>query len=119
MLRIKYGLFVPRQEVQSPIRMIDPAGVEERKCHRVKRRKYESPGPSYCWHVDGYDKLKPFGFPIHGAVDGYSRMVMWLKVDRTNNDLEITAKFFQIVLWRSVDVLHYSEQTAEQRKIMQ
>ena len=94
MLRIKYGLFVPRQEVESLIRTIDPAGVEERKRHRLKRRKYESPGPNYCWHVDGYDKLKPFGFPIHGAVDGYSRMVMWLKVDRTNNDPEITAKFF-------------------------
>ena len=23
------------------------------------------------WHVDGYDKLKPFGFPIHGCIDGY------------------------------------------------
>ena len=68
--------------------------MEERKHHRLKRRKYESPGPNYCWHVDGYDKLKPFGFPIHGAVEGYSRMVMWLKVDKTNNDPEITAKFF-------------------------
>jgi len=48
MLRIKYGLFVPRQEVESLIRTIDPAGVEERKRHRLKRRKYESPGPTYC-----------------------------------------------------------------------
>lgn len=51
-------------------------------------------GPNFCWHVDGYDKLKPFVFPIHGAVDGYSHIMMWLKVDRTNNDPEITAKFF-------------------------
>ena len=29
MLRINYGLFVPRQEVDSLIRTIDPAGVEE------------------------------------------------------------------------------------------
>ena len=28
-LRINYGLFVPRQEVDSLIRTIDPAGVEE------------------------------------------------------------------------------------------
>ena len=22
------------------------------------------------WHIDGYDKLKPYGFPIHGCIDG-------------------------------------------------
>ena len=86
MLRIKYGLFVPRQEVESLIRTIDSARVEDRKRHRLKRWTYESPRPNYCWQVDGYDKLKPFGFPIHGAVDGYSRILMWRMVDRTNND---------------------------------
>lgn len=44
--------------------------------------------------VDCYDKLKSSVFPIHGAVDGHSRIVMWLKVDRTSDDPEITAKFF-------------------------
>ncbi len=29
-----------------------------------------SQGPNHVWHIDGYDKLKPFGFPIHGCVDG-------------------------------------------------
>lgn len=33
----------------------------------------------------GYDKLKPFGFPVHAAVDGFSRKVMWLDVCRSNN----------------------------------
>lgn len=33
----------------------------------------------------GYDKLKPFGFPIHGAVDEYSRKVLWLNVTKSNN----------------------------------
>ena len=27
-------------------------------------------GPNWCWHIDGYDKLKPFGFPIHACIDG-------------------------------------------------
>ena len=30
----------------------------------------------------GYDKLKAFGFPIRGAIDGYSRKILWLKVTR-------------------------------------
>lgn len=63
-LRIKYAIFVPRREVEVLLRRIDPEGVQER------RRQYKSPGPSFCWHLHGYDKLKPYGFPIHGAIDG-------------------------------------------------
>ena len=51
---------------------LDLAGVTERNRHKLKRRKYNSPGPNYCWHVDGNDKQILLGFPIHGAVDGYS-----------------------------------------------
>ena len=42
----------------------------------------------------GYDKLKHFGFPIHGAIDGYSRKILWLEVARSNNKPEIPARFF-------------------------
>ena len=41
---------------------------------------YLSSGPSHVWHMDGYDKLKPYGMAIHGCIDGYSRKLMWLKV---------------------------------------
>ena len=29
--------------------------------------------------------MKPFGFPIHAGVDGYSRKILWLEVVRSNN----------------------------------
>ena len=35
---------------------------------------------------DGSDKLKPYGFEIHGCIDGYSRSVLWLSVVRSNKD---------------------------------
>ena len=93
-LLVKYGLYITREEVASILRRLDPVGVAERKRHKLKRRKHNSPGPNYCWHVDGNDKLKPFGFPIHGAVDGYSRRVFWLYVDTTNNDPKVLARYF-------------------------
>ncbi|CAB4004246.1 Hypothetical predicted protein [Paramuricea clavata] len=65
-LQLKYGLCVPRDKVQRILKELDPNGTEERKLHRIKRSTYRSNGPNECWHVDGYDKLKPFGFPIHG-----------------------------------------------------
>ena len=69
-LRIKYGILVPRNLVQIRLKGPDPQGSQDRRRHRLKRRVYNVPGPSYWWHVDGYDKIKRYGFPVHGAVDG-------------------------------------------------
>ena len=30
-------------------------------------------GPNEVWHIDGNDKLKKFGFCIHGCIDGYKK----------------------------------------------
>ena len=51
----------------------------------MKRRTYQNTGPDDAWHCDGYDKLKPFGFPIHGCIDGWSRKIIWLYLTRSNN----------------------------------
>ena len=79
------GLRVPRDVVQIILKEIDPEDTEIREGHRLKQRKYINPGPNFAWHIDGYDKLKPWGFPIHGGIDGFSRNVLWLQVTRTNN----------------------------------
>jgi hypothetical protein len=77
-------LFVTRNTVQSILRDIDPEVTKERMPHRLKRRTYQNPGPNFSWHCDGYDKLAPFGFPIHACVDRFSRKVLWLFVTRTD-----------------------------------
>ena len=65
---------------------MDPAGYECRRQHSIKGRQYINPGWILLgtWHK-GYDKLKPWGFLIHGAIEGYSRKILWLKVTRINN----------------------------------
>ena len=67
------GVIVPRSVVEELQRKVDPHGVECRKAHRLRRREYHCLGPNSIWHADGYDKLKPYGFPIHGCIDGFSR----------------------------------------------
>ena len=42
----------------------------------------------------GYDKLKPFGFPVHGCICGYSRKIIWLEVDRSNNNPKVPARLY-------------------------
>ena len=94
-LHLKYDINVPRSAVEELMREIDPEGVRSRKAHRLKRRKYSNPGRNYCWHVDGYDKLKPYGLPIHRCIDGFSRRLIWLKVEKSNNDPRVIANLFK------------------------
>ena len=41
-----------------------------------------------------FDKLKPYGFPIHGCVDGFSRRILWLPVTRSNNNPVVSASYY-------------------------
>lgn len=93
-LRDKYRLSVKQSTVLEILRVLDPEGVEARSRYRLKRRRYRMAGPNYLWHCDGYDKLKKFGFAIHGCVDGYSRKVLWLHVATSNNKPEIVAYYY-------------------------
>lgn len=88
------GTLVSREFVSLTLKEIDPDGVELRKRRRLKRRTYVNPGPNYAWHMDGYDKLKPYGFPIHGAIDGFSRKILWLNVARSNNSPDQILKYY-------------------------
>ena len=55
---------------------------------------YSVPGPDFFWYQDGCDKLKPFGFTIHGCTDGYSRKIIWLEVASINKDPSVVAGYF-------------------------
>ena len=93
-LRTDYKLVVSQNTVRLALKLIDPDGVTRRRKHRLQRRRYKARGPNHLWHLDGYDKLKPFGFCIHGCIDGYSRRIMWLEVGTTNNNPRVIAKYF-------------------------
>ena len=101
-LKTKYDLQIPRLVVQTILRELDPEGSRLRKANRLRRRSYVNPGPNYCWHADEYDKLKPYGFPIQGCIDGFSKKIMWLKIVRSSNDLQVVliidGNYFLIIM---------------------
>ena len=76
------------------MKAIDPDVVELCKKQALRHRKYFSRGPNWAWHVDGYDNLKPYGFPIHGCIDGYSRRILWLSIVPSNKNPEILGKLY-------------------------
>ncbi|XP_046861247.1 uncharacterized protein LOC124454484 [Xenia sp. Carnegie-2017] len=70
-LRRRFHVHVSRKKVALIMKEIDPQGVQQ-----------------------SYEKLKPYGFPIHGAIDGYSRRVIWLEEVKSNNDPKVPANLF-------------------------
>ena len=93
-LRTTYNIIAPRDSVMEILREADPFRSNKRRSRNLEKHCNDSNGPSETWHVDGSDKLKPYWFPIHGCVDGFSRKIIWLKVCRTNNDPKIPASFY-------------------------
>ena len=83
---IHRGFVVSQDTIRRIIKLVDPQGVEFRWRRRLRRRQYTSAGPNALWHMDSYDKLKPYGIAINGCIDGYSRYILWMEAYTTNND---------------------------------
>ena len=82
-LKASYGIIVQIDVVMNILKEVDPAETNKQKARHLRRRKYVSEGSNSCWQADGHDKLKPYGFPIHGCIDGYLSRILWLKVTKT------------------------------------
>ena len=62
-LNVTLGLRFSQRTVKTILQVVD-TGVRRRTAHRRRRRMYHGVGPNGVIHIDGYDKLKPFGFAI-------------------------------------------------------
>ena len=67
------------------MKAIDTDGVKLWKKQALQRRKYFTREPNWAWHVDGYDKLKPYSFPVYGCI-------LWLSIVPFNNNSNIVGK---------------------------
>lgn len=65
---------------------IDPEGRKRRKLRLARRTgKYIVPGVNFLWSADGHCKLAHFGIEIYGAIDAYSRYIIWMHIGATAN----------------------------------
>ncbi|KAH3820233.1 hypothetical protein DPMN_121977 [Dreissena polymorpha] len=93
-LLINHGLAATFEMVRLILGLIDPQGVALRQAGRLRRRIYINNGPNFAIHLDGWDKLKPYGLLIHGAVDGFTRRVLWLKCCDSNKQPMYISSFY-------------------------
>lgn len=87
---LQNGFVVTQDIVRQLLLCLDPQGVELRKRKRLRRRQYANKGPNYLWHLDSYDKLKPYGICINGCIDGFSRQIIWLQAGKTSNNPRVS-----------------------------
>lgn len=73
---------------------MDPENFRLRWVALIKWQKYSVPGPNSLQHADGHHSLISWGFVIHGAIDGYSRQIVYLHCS-TNNKKETVRKLFE------------------------
>ena len=91
------GMFIQRERVRQSLRRVDPLLVRSR-CRRIlHRREYRVPHPNSLWHIDGYHKLIRWRFVIHGGIDGYSRLITYLKVATNNRSETVLNAFLEAV----------------------
>lgn len=91
------GIIVQRERIRHSLHRVDPDGVRARCRNILHRRRYHVPSPNALWHLDGYHKLIRWRYVIHGAIDGYSRLMMFLKVAPNNKSDTVLNCFRQAV----------------------
>lgn len=83
-----------RSRLRECLKQLDEDGVRARKRRRLRRRTYNVSAPNILWHIDSNHKLIRWHFVIIGGVDGFSRLVTYLKC-ADNNKAETVFQCFK------------------------
>lgn len=75
-------IHVQRERLRRSIKRV--TGTEQQNSHHIYRRTYSVPGPNYLWHIDGHHKLIKWKLVTHGGIDGFSRLITFLRCSNNN-----------------------------------
>nr|XP_029131653.1 uncharacterized protein LOC114918130 [Labrus bergylta] len=89
------GLRVQIPRVRDSLRRVDPDGTELRAManRTLRRRQYSVPAPNAMWHIDGNHKLIRWRFVVHGGIDGFSRLIVYLSAATNNRASTVLESF--------------------------
>ena len=87
------GIRIQQKRLLKTFVKVDPENSRLRWPCLIKYRKYNVSGPPRLSPGDGHHNLINWGFVIHGAIDDFSRVVVYSKC-ATNNKSE-TVLFFK------------------------
>jgi DNA-binding CsgD family transcriptional regulator len=80
-VRFQAGVLVGKNLLYEHYKERFPDLVYQRRLGNWRHRTdFKVPGPNFLWALDGYEKLKVFGFQIYACIDAYSRAIIWIYV---------------------------------------
>ena len=91
------GYRLTERRVRLSLSRVDPISVAVRMAthNAIHRRTYRVAYPNALWHIDGNMSLVRWGFVVHGAVDGYSRLIVYLHCSSNNQASTVLQLFMQ------------------------
>ena len=87
------GINVQRHRLRESVARTDPLRRMVRWHQVVSRRTYSVERSNSLWHIDGHHSLIRWRFVVHGGIDGYSRMVVFLACSTNNRSLTVYKLF--------------------------
>ncbi|CAB4441421.1 unnamed protein product [Rhizophagus irregularis] len=91
------GIKIHRERLRDSLHRIDTFGTLNRWSQIIPRRKYNIAGPNMLWHIDGHHKLIRWKLVIHGGIDGFSRMIVYLRCSGNNKAITVLSYFCEAV----------------------
>ena len=81
------GVHVQRDRLRQSVARTDPLRRLVRWQQVISRRTYSVRRSNSLWHIDGHHSLIRWRMVVHGGVDGYSRMIVYLACSTNNRSL--------------------------------
>ena len=91
------GINIQQHRLTQSLARVDPRGSRIRWSLIIRRCKYHVPGRNSLWHVDSHHRLIHWGFVIHGGIDDFSRMIVFLYCS-ANEKAAIVSNLFEHTL---------------------
>lgn len=88
---------VQRYRLRESVIRTDPLRRLVRWHQVVSRRTYSVTKSNSLWHIDGHHSLIRWRLVVHGAIDGYSRMVTYLSCSDNNRSSTVYKLFLAAV----------------------
>ena len=87
------GIFVQRWRVCDSLITLDPIRRACRWALQIPRRPYRVPHPNFLWHIDSNLKLRHWRFVVHGGIDSFSRVIVYLQCNNNNRTSTVLSLF--------------------------
>lgn len=87
------NIHVQRSRVRQSVQRVN--GTNSSPHPGIYRRTYSVPGSNYLWHVDGHHKLIKWRLVTHGGIDGFSRLITYLRCSNNNLADTVTECFIE------------------------